>query len=475
MENLRYQMSVKSKGLRHKMAISFGVFSIALLVLLGYLFPGVSSIFNQTTNLKLILGIVFIIVLVGFAIIAQIVEPIIKISREAKRISEGDLGRKIPFAGDDEIGQLSTALNKMTLRIKDNLEELNRFGEKTEMINAQINRHILTLSSLLQVSNLISQNAPFAEVVGMAVEKCLSSAEISLVCLVLKDDQSGDFSIKTIRGVRVKNILGAENFIVRLGEGLLGKAILKQEATIIDKTTKASSAVEDFKKMFLVNNAAIVPLLTGEKTHGLLIAGNDKEHFTFQNTNYEFIDLLAKQISIAIENDLLVKRVEKLEIIDSLTGLYNHSFIYQRLDEEIKRAISFQRPCAFILFAIDGFKEFYDSFGHLAAENALIKFASILKENTREVDKAARFGDHEFAIILPERNKRQAIEVAESVRLKIEFIFSEEEDVLKKMTCTGAVTENPVDGITAKDLIEKAKTILESAKKQGKNRICYKV
>ena len=185
--------------------------------------------------------------------------------------------------------------------------------------------------------------------------------------------------------------------------------------------------------------------------------------------------MFVKQIAIAIENILLANQIEKLEVIDNLTGLYNYTYIHERLDEEIKRAISFQRPCAFILFAIDGFREYYDSFGYLAAENALIKLALILKENTREVDKAARFGDHEFAVILPERNKRQAIEVAESIRLKIEFIFSEEEDVLKKLTCTGAVTENPVDGITAKDLIEKAKVILESAKKQGKNRICYKV
>ena len=58
--------------------------------------------------------------------------------------------------------------------------------------------------------------------------------------------------------------------------------------------------------------------------------------------------------------------------------------------------------------------------------------------------------------------------------MKIEFIFSEEEDKLKQLTCTGVVTENPIDGINADELIAKGRDMLEVTKKQGGNRICYK-
>ncbi len=187
------------------------------------------------------------------------------------------------------------------------------------------------------------------------------------------------------------------------------------------------------------------------------------------------LELLSKQITIAIENDFLAAKVEKLEIVDNLTGLDNSSYLKERLDEEIRRAIRFQRPCAFVLFSIDRFKEYYESFGHIASENVLIKFSSLIKENISEVDRAGRFSDHEFALVLPEKNKRQSIEVADEIRRKIEFIFSEEEDQKRKLTCTAAVTENPVDGIKAEELILKARNILENASQQGGNKIYYKV
>ena len=185
--------------------------------------------------------------------------------------------------------------------------------------------------------------------------------------------------------------------------------------------------------------------------------------------------LISKQIAIAYSNDLLKREIAKLEVVDKLTGLYNHIYLRNRLTEEIKRAVNFQRPCSFVLLAIDRFSEYQDLFGHIAAENALIKIGVVLKNNIGETDKAARFGDHEFALIFPERNKRQSIEVADHIRKSIEQIFAEENDLRRKLTCTGAVTENPIDGVTADELIKKGGEILKDAERQGGNRICYKI
>jgi diguanylate cyclase (GGDEF)-like protein len=82
-----------------------------------------------------------------------------------------------------------------------------------------------------------------------------------------------------------------------------------------------------------------------------------------------------------------------------------------------------------------------------------------------------RVGDNDFAIVLPERNKRQAQEIAEDIRKKIEFAFSEESDARKKLTVSGGVSENPLDGIDAEELIVKAADLIKFAKTQGKNRI----
>ena len=199
--------------------------------------------------------------------------------------------------------------------------------------------------------------------------------------------------------------------------------------------------------------------------------GNTKEESLYNKDDLELLDIFAKQVAIAIENDLLLHRIEKLEIKDTLTGLYNEAFIHTRLQEEIKRAIIYQRPCAFILFNVDNFQKFHQNFGSLQAESTLKKIATLIKESVTDIDRVARSGDNEFAVVLPEKNKRQAQEIAENIRKKIEIIFSGESDANKKLTISGGVSENPLDGIEATELINKAKELLGLAKTQGGNRI----
>ena len=160
---------------------------------------------------------------------------------------------------------------------------------------------------------------------------------------------------------------------------------------------------------------------------------------------------------------------------DRLTGLFNENYLRNRLAEEIKRAMSFQRPCSLVLLNLDNFRDYHSAFGHISAENVLIKIGHVIQECISETDKASRSGDHEFAVILPEKNKKQSIVVADNIRRRIEALFVAETDLNKKITCTGAVTENPLDGVQALELIDKGREILKEAQTQGGNRICYKV
>jgi diguanylate cyclase (GGDEF)-like protein len=120
---------------------------------------------------------------------------------------------------------------------------------------------------------------------------------------------------------------------------------------------------------------------------------------------------------------------------------------------------------------IDNFQDFRQAFGSLQAEVTLKKISSLIRNSVTEIDRVARTGDNEFSIILPERNKRQAQKIAEDIRGKLEFAFKEEQNVNKRLTLSGGVSENPLDGITSEELVNKAKELLNLAKAQGKNRI----
>ena len=242
----------------------------------------------------------------------------------------------------------------------------------------------------------------------------------------------------------------------------------------MDKDIRTSREIDEFRSLFSVRNAVLSPIVSKGNTFGLLIVGNDTPQFQFSTTETELLQLISKQISIAILNDLLTKEVEKLSALDHLTGLYNHSYIHKKLDEAIKNAVRSQQPCSFLLLGVDHFEEYLRSYGHIGAENVLIKVADVLKEKVGQNEKAARFGDHEFAIILPDNNKRQSIQWAEELKRKIEELFSRQEDAVQKLTCALAIAENPLDGNTADELISKCHELLKEVMKRGGNRVIYK-
>ncbi|MFH1360886.1 MAG: diguanylate cyclase [Candidatus Omnitrophota bacterium] len=465
---------LNSKFLLNELAIAFGLVLMAFLVFMAYLFPGASSIFQVKTNLNIVIFILFFLLSLGFIIIAQMIEPVIKISKDAKKIAEGDLNREITLARNDEIGQLGDALNNMSQRIKDNLKELKEFSEKTETINVEINKRILTLSSLIQIGNLLSQHAELDEIFHIGVEKCSAGGDVSLSCLLLAETQTDEFGIRILKTSQDTPLREGQKLRIISEQGLLGRTLSQQTMIMVDKNRKKTQEVEECQKIFALANIILAPIISKGISYGLLVAGNNQKDFSFSTIDCELMDLISKQISVAIENDTLAARLERLEIIDQLTGLYNKFYMHERLNEEIQRAIRFQRPCAFVILSIDHFEKYFEAFGHLSAENALMKIGQICKENANEVDKVGRFGDHEFALILPEKNKKRSIELAEDIRKKIEFFFAEEEDALKKLTCTGAVTENPLDGMTADELITKAQELLEGAKAQGGNTTVHK-
>ena len=166
---------------------------------------------------------------------------------------------------------------------------------------------------------------------------------------------------------------------------------------------------------------------------------------------------------MVMENENLAHRMEKLEINDALTGLYNDAFIRNRLQDEIKRAIMHQRPCALILLRIENFAAFRAQFGSSRSETVLRKCAFLIRETVTEIDPVGRIQENLFAIILAEKNKRQAQRMATEIKQKLELAFSSEQDYLRRFSVATGVSENPLDDIRADELVEKAQGALGKA------------
>jgi diguanylate cyclase (GGDEF)-like protein len=415
------------------------------------------------------LSISAMIAVLGFFIVKEVFDRVLSVSTEAKLIAAGDISRRLSLERDDEVGDLGDALNQLTHRIRSNMDELKSYSEKTTEINLEIQKRILVLSSLLQISSLISQTTGLDEILKVTVEKSRFIASSDLSYLLFKQDNSERFSTKIADGPHAQRLFKVE---VEFDKHALNRVLNSSRYILLDKDNKLPDSLKEIiQQQLQLKNTLALPIYIKGRLAGILGIGNSREEFVFKRDDVDLLDVFAKQIAIAVENDLLMHRIEKLEIKDPLTGLYNESFINNRLQEEIKRAITYQRPCAFVLFNVDNFLKFQQTYGSLQAEGILKKVGTLIRDSVTEIDRVGRIGDNDFAIILPEKNKRHAQTIAEEIRKKIQFAFNEEEDVNKRITCSAGVSENPLDGIDSEELLRKARDKVKEAKGQGKNRI----
>ncbi len=168
-------------------------------------------------------------------------------------------------------------------------------------------------------------------------------------------------------------------------------------------------------------------------------------------------------------NEMLQKKNEELErlsITDGLTGLVNHRFLVQRLNEEGIRANRYHHEFSVLMADVDHFKQYNDEFGHPAGDEVLRRVADILRASVRPGDTAARYGGEEFAVVMPETPAAEAFEIAEHVRARV----ASESFPGKKITLSIGVAEFPNDADLPHAVIAAADRALYEAKNDGRNR-----
>lgn len=462
-------LSILPQGLRYKLLIGFVLMSIIPLLVLVYLVT--NFIFGGETfsiqQISIVVLLSVIIAWLGLVLAKGLIDPVIDMSIQARIIANGDFERKIRISTEDEIGDLGMSINLLTKRIKDNVQELKEYGEKTREINSEIQKKMLALSNLLQIGDLITASVDLDKILDVVTVKLSQLYEGGFSAIYLPKKKADEFVIHTNNNLIAPELINA---VITPGEGVIGRIIQKGKIAVIDNSTQRTTAEHEFKTKHRFNNIVIIPLFAGKEARGVILLGNGIGNFIYTNEDIDIIKVFARQLSIALENDMLLKKTEALAIKDDLTGMFNRNFILPRLKEEIKRAILYQRPCSFLVIDIDDFKEYRDKRGQLAAENALKKISQALKNIIGPIDKAGRLGDDEFALLLPEKNKKAAFDTAEKVRDAVaQLKFSDNDQ--DRLTVSIGASENPLDGSTEEELLKKAQKNVKEAKLNGRNKI----
>lgn len=465
------KLSLSTKSLRYVLKISFALtFAIPILALLYIFSDYIPLLATKHINFTFIVVISVAVAYGGFLLIKQIIDPLIKMSSEVRLIANGDFSRRIDVGREDELGELGEALNEITAKVKDNMQQLNVFGQEAQRANVQIQNRILVLSGILQISNLITQGIVLDDILGSAVEKTLAIPNCECSFIFLRDDKKNSyFKISFVSGKYSQELLNKE---VILEENDIGRLFLRmldaKVSLVLDASRKKVTREEEaLLKELKLRNVLLVPIVIKHEIKGFLGIGNNIEDFFFNQETADFLNIFSRQISIAIENDALVHKVKQLETRDALTGLYNEDFIRSYLDDEIKRAIMFQRPCSFLGIDISNFKNYKEKFGDISGEKALKKIALIIKDELTAVDRAGRFGSGSFAIVVPEKNKKQAKDKAIKLKRLLDSLLAEDKEIQSPLVLNIVITENPLDGASANELISKANNSLQDVKDSG--------
>lgn len=194
--------------------------------------------------------------------------------------------------------------------------------------------------------------------------------------------------------------------------------------------------------------------------------------------NHEIDRRKARENEITeIANQLrdLTQVLMKLSLIDQLTGVANRRAFDQTLEQEFKRARRNRQPLSILLFDVDHFKLFNDTYGHQAGDLCLRRVAQeILNTIKRPGDMLARYGGEEFSIILPDTDGSGAKVIAQRVINGIAAlnIRHEHNSAAPCVTVSvGAATYLGSDpNSELKGLVALADQLLYASKKGGRNR-----
>jgi diguanylate cyclase (GGDEF)-like protein len=182
----------------------------------------------------------------------------------------------------------------------------------------------------------------------------------------------------------------------------------------------------------------------------------------------------AKQIEVLQHLATLV--VEQLELRnlagrDSLTGAMTRGAFMAELEKSLSLFARQKRPAALIMIDIDHFKQVNDRFGHPAGDKALTALANVCHQGKRPSDSFGRLGGEEFALLLPETEKGEAIEVAERLREQTLGIRVPNDPPFA-LTASFGVATLSADCATRQAILEVADAALYQAKRTGRNRVC---
>jgi diguanylate cyclase (GGDEF)-like protein len=361
---------------------------------------------------------------------------------------------------------------------------------------------ILDLGSVIKASQAISQHMLLDkladELLGLAIENAGATKGV----LLLKENN--EFVVikqidKTEKQMDKKGMGRPFSESCDLSPAIVNYVIYSGETIVFSKDSEDEQFARcDYIKKHEPKSICCVPIIRQKKAVGMLYLENSELSDVFKQERMKLLKVIASQSAISLENAKIYQELELmnqnleglvkertkelhttneelniknrelaiLSTTDQLTGLFNRRYIEEHAQIAIDRCERYDQKMALLMLDIDHFKSVNDNHGHDIGDEVIVKIANILKEGTRKVDIAGRWGGEEF-IVLFQSDGSDAVAVAEKLRL---MIMENDHEIAGNVTASFGVTQyNKNDTINM--LVKRADQGLYLAKENGRNTV----
>ncbi len=244
------------------------------------------------------------------------------------------------------------------------------------------------------------------------------------------------------------------------------------------QTEKRAVEIDDISKEFQFKDIQAVPgsqslianpLVINDKVAGF-IKLDSREVARFDYNDLRVLSIMSDLISLSLTNSMYLDEITNLATKDSLTGFQVRRAFMEKLEIMLTEAKEQDLKVSLIFMDIDHFKNFNDTYGHLAGDKILSSLGRFILDELRDLDLVGRYGGEEFAVALQHTSIESAFKIAERLRTKIENLNIEFNGITHKITISQGIAEFHKDNFTLEQLIEAADKALYIAKKQGRNK-----
>jgi diguanylate cyclase (GGDEF)-like protein len=323
----------------------------------------------------------------------------------------------------------------------------------------------------LEVGKLLTSTHNLDDILELIMKKASQLIEARNWSLLLQDPETGELTFTIVKGENKESL---EGFRLKPGDSIASRVTETGVPEIMSnaKEDKGFNITIDKITGFITESIVCVPLKVKGNTLGVIEVINVQDVESFKAQDLPILTILADYAAIAIENSQYIARIQKMNITDEYTGLFNARYLHQVLEQLIVQAAKDKTSIAVVFVDIDNFKTVVDSCGHLSGTHLLKEIGETISSCLEKKDILVKYGGDEYVMILPDTYRQATVSRLENVLHSIRsatYLSSEGTPV--KVTASFGFAIYPEDAGTKKDILIAADNSMYKVKRSSKNGI----